>query len=96
MLVFGIWMLSPFIAALIAHSVSKRWAVGTRATLSVLMVVLTLISLGIYEAVAFEYVNAKVGFIFLVVPLASWLLMAVVVGTAALICGRHSGRGRSA
>jgi hypothetical protein len=40
-LLFAIWVVSPFIAAVIANSVSKRWPVGTRAALYVLMVVLT-------------------------------------------------------
>ena len=89
-------MLSPFIAALRADSVSKVWAVGTRAALYVLMVILTLGSLAIYGGVAFKYVEVKVGFIFLVVPLASWLSIAIVVGTAALISGRQARRGKPA
>jgi len=39
--------------------------------------------LAIYGEVAFGYATAKVGFIFLVVPLASWLLIAIVVPIAA-------------
>ena len=96
MLLFGIWVLSPFIAALRADSVSDRWAIGTRAALYVLTVILTLGSLAIYGGVALEYVEVKVGFIFLVVPLASWLLIAIVVGTAALFSGRQARRGKSA
>jgi hypothetical protein len=94
-LLFAIWVISPFIAALIANSVSKRWPVGARATLYLLMVVLTLGSLAIYGEVAFEYVKAKAGFVFLVVPFGSWLLIAVVVA-AAMISAKHSGRNISA
>lgn len=91
MLLFGIWVLSPFVAAVVASSVSKHWAVVTRATLYMVMIVVTLSSLAIYGDVALGYAKAKTGFIFLVVPLASWLLTAAAVGTAALIFGRQSG-----
>jgi hypothetical protein len=91
-LLFTIWVVSPFIATLIANSVLKRWPVGARATLHVLMVVLTLGSLVIYGEVAFEYVKAKAGFVFLVVPFGSWLLIAVVIATAAIISARQSRR----
>jgi hypothetical protein len=94
-LLFAIWVVSPFIAALIAESVSKRWPAGTRATLYVLMVILTLGSLAIYGEVAFEYVKAKAGFVFLVVPFGSWLLIAVVVAAAAISSARQSRRSRT-
>jgi ABC-type transport system involved in multi-copper enzyme maturation permease subunit len=89
-LLFAIWVVSPFIAALIANSVSKRWPEGARTMLYVLMMVLALGSWAIYGAVAFEYVKAKTGFVFLVVPFGSWLLIAVVVA-AAMISARKSG-----
>ena len=54
------------------------------------MLVLTLGSLAIYGEVAFGYATAKVGFVFLVVPLASWLLIAIVVPIAASISSRVS------
>ena len=57
------------------------------------MLVLTLASLAIYSAVAFGYATTKVGFVFLVVPLASWLLIAIVVPIAALISSRVFRRG---
>ena len=34
---FAIWVLSPFVAFLVAHVVSKSWSVLTRATLHSLM-----------------------------------------------------------
>jgi len=75
---------------------SKRWSVLTRATLYVVMLVITFGSLGIYGALAFGPLRAKTGFVFLVVPAASWLLIAIVVAIAALISGRLSRRGDSA
>ena len=96
MLLFGIWVLSPFVAAVVASSVSKRWTVVTRATLYIVIVVLSVSSLAIYGSVAFGYSKAKAGFIFLVVPLASWLLIAAGVAMAAFISGRQLRRRKAA
>jgi hypothetical protein len=95
-LLFGIWVLSPFIAALFAASASKRWAAATQVMFCVWTVALSLGSLAIYGGVAFEYVNAKIGFVFLVVPLASWLLFGVVLGAAALISVKAARRPQKA
>ena len=77
LVLFGIWVLSPFVALVLANFVSKRWQVLTRATLYSLMLALTLGSLVLYADVAFGPPRAKPAFVFLVVPLASWLLIAV-------------------
>jgi hypothetical protein len=96
MLLFAVWVRSPFIAAVLAHMASKRWSLLTRETLSVVMLVLTVGSLMIYGNTAFGHSTRKVGFVFLMVPLASWLLAAIVVAIAAFISGRLSGRGEGA
>src|SRR6266446_2284751 len=85
---FGIWVLSPSVALLWANLVSKCWPVLTRTTLYSLMLILTLGSLAIYANVAFGPPRAKPAFEFLVVPLVSWLLIAIVVPIAAMISGR--------
>jgi hypothetical protein len=90
---FGIWVLSPFIALVWANVVSKRWSVLTRAALYSLMLVLTLGSLAAYGEVALGPPRAKPAFIFLVVPLASWLLIAIVIPVAAFLSGRLSRKG---
>ena len=41
---FAIWVLSPFVALLVADKVSKRWSVIIRATLHSVMLVLALSS----------------------------------------------------
>jgi hypothetical protein len=96
MLLFAVWVLSPFIAAVLAHIVSKRWSPLTRVTLSVVMLVLTVGSLIIYGNTAFGHSTAKVGFVFLVVPLASWLVAAIALPIAAFISGRLSRRSEGA
>jgi hypothetical protein len=89
---FVIWDLSPFIALLLADMVSKRWSVITRATLHIVMLVLALSSLALYGDVVLRP-RPQPAFMFLVVPLGSWLLMTIVVPIAALISGRRSRRG---
>ncbi|MEK6322978.1 MAG: hypothetical protein AABN33_14995 [Acidobacteriota bacterium] len=90
---FAIWVLSPFMALLLADMVSKRWSVITRATLHSVMLVITLSSLAIYGYVVLRPRESTPTFVFLVVPLGSWLLMTIVVPIAALISGRLSRRG---
>jgi len=85
LLLFAAWVLSPFMAAALTNLVSQRWSAPTRATLDVTMLVITLGSLAIYGDVAFGYTKAKIGFVFLVIPLASWLLIAIAVPIAALV-----------
>ena len=85
---FVIWDLSPFMALVLADIVSKRWSVLTRATLYGVMLVLTLGSLAFYGDVVWRP-RPQPAFLFLVVPLGSWLLM-IVVPIAALISGRLS------
>ena len=95
LVLFLIWDLSPFVALLLADMVSKRWSVITRATLHIVMLVLTLSSLALYGDVVLRP-RPQPAFMFLVVPLGSWLLMTIVVPIAALISGRLSRRGAGA
>jgi hypothetical protein len=89
---FVIWDLSPFIALALADMVSQRWSVLTRATLYGVMLILALGSLAFYGDVVWRP-RPQPAFLFLVVPLGSWLLMTIVVPMAALISGRLSRRG---
>jgi hypothetical protein len=91
---FAIWVLSPFLALGFSNIVSKGWSVITRATLYSVMLVLTLGSLAIYGDVALAPLRAKTAFVFVVVPPASWLLIATVVTIAALVSRRRSRRSR--
>ena len=89
---FVIWDLSPFVALLLADMVSKRWSVITRATLHIVMLVVALSSLALYGDVVWRP-RSQPAFMFLVVPLGSWLLMTIVVPIAALMSGSLSRRG---
>ena len=92
LVLFALWVLSPFIVLVLADMVSKRWPVLTRGTLYTVMLVLTVGSLAIYGDVALGSPRTKAAFVFVVVPPASWLLIAIIVPIAALISGRLSRR----
>src|ERR1700687_2078235 len=74
LILFAIWVLSPFVAMLFATILSKDWSALTRTTLYGVMLVLTVSSLSIYGDVALGPPRPKNAFAFVVVPLASWLL----------------------
>jgi len=94
LVLFTIWVLSPFVALAWANVVSKRWSVLTRATLYGVTLVLTLGSLAIYgDVVVVAPPGAPNAFVFVVVAPGSWVLMTVVVAIAALVSGRLSRRG---
>ena len=96
LVLFVIWVLSPFMALVLAHVFSKRWSVLTRATLYSVMLVVTLGSLAIYGDDALGHRRAQAAFVYVAVPPASWLLIAIVVPIAAFISGRLSRRGDGA
>jgi hypothetical protein len=92
LILFAIWVLSPFVALIFATIVSKDWSVLTRTTLYGVMLVLTVSSLAIYGDVALGPPRAKTAFAFVVLPPASWLLIAITTSIAALISRRRSRR----
>src|ERR1700722_11480860 len=71
---FIIWVLSPFVALLIANMISTRWPVLIRKTLYSLTIFFTLGSLICYSGLWSPH-GTKPAFIFLVVPLVSWILI---------------------
>jgi hypothetical protein len=80
-LLFAGWVLSPFIAMLTANIISKSWPVPTRLTLYILILLLTIGSLLGYSGVLSPQ-GTKPAFVFLVVPLISWLLIAIIIPIA--------------
>ena len=93
---FAIWVLSPFVALAVANMRSTRWSVTTRKVLYLVTLVLTLGSCALYADVVLRPPRATPASRFLVVPLASWLLMTMAVPIAALISRRRSHRGARA
>ena len=80
---FAIWVLSPLVALVAAHAASARWSRLTRTTLYSLMLAVTVVSLGIYGTVALSPPRPQEAFVFVVVPPASWLLIAVALALTA-------------
>lgn len=93
LVLFFIWVLSPFVALAWANVVSKRWPVLTRATLYCVTFVVTLGSLAYYGEVILPPPGSPRAFVFVAVPPASWLFMTIVVSIAALISRRRTRRG---
>ena len=83
------WVLSPFIALLIANVVSKRWSSLTCKTLYILMLVITLVSLVSYSG-ALTPPETKPASIFLVVPLTSWLLIMTAIPIARRMSSKNN------
>ena len=94
LVLFTIWVLSPFVALLWANIVSKRWPVLTRATLYCVTLVVTIGSLATYgELVVIRPRGSANAFLFVAVPPASWVFMTILVTLAALISHRRSRQG---
>ena len=82
LMLFTGWVLSPFLALLAADRVSSRWAAPIRTTLHRLMLLLPLGSLLIYGYAALSTPRPKPASTFLLVPLVSWLVMAITLTIA--------------
>jgi hypothetical protein len=89
LVLMAIWVLAPFMALVLANVVSKRWPVPTRVTLYGVTLLVTLGSLAIYADDALRPRKAQAAFVYVAVPAASWLLIAIVVPIAAFISGRR-------
>ena len=76
------WVLSPFVALAWAGFVSKGWPSFARATLYGLMLLLTLVSLGMYDGILPMLPGSRPAAVFLVVPLGSWVLIAIAAFAA--------------
>ena len=88
-LIFAIWAFAPFAALVLALRFARRWSVTTRTTLHCLMLVLALGSLTIYVVDTVRNAGEQDAFVFVVVPLVSWVLMVVVLPIAAFF-GRRA------
>jgi len=84
-LMFVVWVLFPFASALTANRFSGGWRSGTATTLHVSSVLICFAALGVYGAAAFGQAGVKLGFLFLVVPPASGLMIAIVVLIASFV-----------
>src|SRR4051812_3592057 len=84
------WVLAPFVALAVANALSANWPSTTQRTLHRVMVVIALGSLAVYVDDAVTHRAAKPAFVYVVVPLASYLLAAIALTIAALSGKRRS------
>src|SRR5262245_30065713 len=79
----AVWILSPMIALVLADMVARRWLVFGPATVYGLMLVVAAGSMIVYGIDVFVPLSPRAGFPYALVPLVSWLLIAVVLVIAA-------------
>ena len=92
LILFIIWVLSPFAGLLWANIVSKRWSVVTRMTLYCVTLVVALCSLAVYsELVVARPPGSANAFLWVAVPPVSWGFAAIVVGLAAFLSRKGAG-----
>jgi len=84
MALFVGWVLGPFAGFLLADKMAVRWSPLTRKTLYIVMLVVAVASVAAYGAVAVRP-RAQPAFMFLVVPLCSWVLMVGAIGIAGFV-----------
>jgi hypothetical protein len=87
MVLFTIWVVSPFMLLALAYVVSKRWAALTRATVYTVTAIISAASLTIYGAAALGASRPQTAIFVMVAPL-SWLLIVIAITTAAFIARR--------
>jgi hypothetical protein len=86
---FLLWLLSPFAVLAWAHIRSPRWSAATRLALYGVTLVIALGSLAIYgNLIAITRQGAPKAAPFVIVAPLSWLLTAIAVGAAARISRR--------
>jgi hypothetical protein len=85
--VFAVWVLAPFVGLGIAQKRSERWPDLARGMLYAAILIIAAGSLIIYYNVLM-HPPRKAAFPFLVVPLASWIVMAVVIGVVSRLSRR--------
>jgi len=94
LVLFIIWVLSPFAVLFWANMVSKRWSVVTQVTLYCVTLIVTLGSLATYgELIDLKPAKSANAFLFVIVPPISWMFMVIVIPMAAFISNRLSRQG---
>jgi len=74
------WVLSPFVVLGWAAIVSKAWPAPARTTVHTMTVFVTLLSVAMYGGVIPMPPGSRPAAVFLLVPLLSWILFAVLAG----------------
>ena len=90
-LLFVGWVLSPFVALVVAQRIRKNWPERVRASIEILTLLVTVVSLGAYATVTWGPPRPKPAAVFLLVPALCWFLIGFVVLRAARRSHTRSG-----
>src|SRR5258708_34538516 len=82
MLLFVLWVLSPFVGLALADKASPRWTISTRATLYVVTLISTAGSLALYGGVGSMPPGTKTAAAFLLAPRAAWRRLRICLAGA--------------
>jgi uncharacterized membrane-anchored protein len=82
---FVIWVLSPFVVLWIGHVMAKRWAPNNQTALYWVTLLVTVASILIYADDAVSHRTAHPAAVYVVVPPASWIASAIAIGLGARI-----------
>jgi len=89
-LLFTGWVLAPFLALALASLRAAQWPPRVRTALHAAMIAVPALCLAIYGMHAVRG-QMKPGFVYLVVPAAAWVLIAVALGVNAIVSMRARG-----
>jgi hypothetical protein len=90
-LLFAVWVISPYIAFLMSDIISRNWSIFARIGLYCLIIVLSVCSLLCYGGIL-SPPGVKPAFVFLIVPLISWILLVILILLSEKISGRMSNK----
>jgi len=83
LVLFALWVVSPFSVLAVGHRISTRWSTSFRAALYVTTVIVALASMAVYGIVAFGTARPKTAVFVMVAPV-SWLLSAIPIAAGVL------------
>jgi hypothetical protein len=90
LVIVAVWVLAPFMVLVFAEMRSKRWSALTRQALHVVMLVVSFGALAVYWNNLVRPRRSQPAFVFVLVPMVSWVVTAAVVSIAAFISRRRS------
>ena len=90
LVLFTLWVVSPFLVLAWANVVSRRWSVVVRAMICGVTFVVAVCSLLVYGGVVdVRPAGSANAFLFTIVPPVTWVVMAVGVGVGAQVSRRR-------
>ena len=84
-----VWVLSPFAAFRFAMVIADGWSHTLQNLIYGIIVVLTFAAIALYADSAFGPLRKKTGFVFVIVPLALWLITGVALAVGAAVGPRR-------